>query len=142
MIHKLGADGTPLIYVVKSISLDKRYSHQRPQVRPPGGTNSGHPEDKWPEVTAVREAFEETGLLITKPEFLCYFPPTARQLERWYFTCPFEACEGTLRQAAIQDGKDLLFPPYPVSVRELGTTFYRTHHPVIRRLYRHFGLVG
>ncbi|MFA5889232.1 MAG: hypothetical protein WCW47_00185 [Candidatus Paceibacterota bacterium] len=134
-------DGVLYLLVVTSRSTDKRFIHRPPQVKFPGGTNTDHTEDGGPPHTSCREGSEETGFLMKKPKFLCKLPPTAKQLERWYYLCAVEDCEGALHEEEITDGPDVLWAHWERADR-LKYVLFWTHRPVIREIVRHFGLVG
>ena len=127
--------------VVTSRSTDKRFIHELPQIKFPGGTNIGYPEDGGPPDTACREGFEETGLLMKKPRFLCKLPPTAKQLERWYYHSAIEDCGGTLHEGETTDDSDVLFTHWERADRLKHVLFW-THRSALRRVIRYFGLVG
>lgn len=130
------------LLVQTSRSKDKRFSHIPPQVKFPGGTNVGHPEEDGPLATAVREGLEETGLKMVQPKILCSLREGQNGIKRWFYLCAIEDCQGVLRQQEIVDGTDILSSPYWVPVGLLSRMLYRTHMGALRRVIRYFGLVG
>ena len=96
-------DDTLYLLVQTSRSKDRRFSHNPPQIKFPGGTNVGHPEEDGPLATAVREGLEETGLRMLRPRFLCSLPEKQDGIRRWFYLCAIEDCEGVLRQQETID---------------------------------------
>ena len=130
------------LLVQTSRSVDWRYSSLPPQVKFPGGTNIGHPEDGGPVDTLKREVKEETGMRLDAPKYLCDLPENRDGIRRWFYLSAIEDCVGELRREEILDGSDILSSPYWVRVDHLSRMLFRTHLIPLRRAIRYFGLVG
>lgn len=116
------------------------YRFHKPQVKFPGGSNKDQIMEIKPLVTAVREAREETGLVLNPgvEPVLVYSNDDPLNLKFFYFACLYDF-SGKIRTDWIMDGLDALSPPFWLGEEGMDR-IYKTHRPAsfagLRQYYR------
>lgn len=117
IITQMGEDGTEYLVVEYD-------SGNGTQVKFPGGTNNGHPNETVLE-TLKRECEEETGLI---PEFPSCVSPIfvgtvggdgGGKHRKYFFTVDISQCRGSVRTSPKVDDGDKLSPPFWRTKKEL-----------------------
>lgn len=145
VIYRKGPNGLELLAVTVK-TTEARFQDQKPQVKFPGGTNDGHPEDRGVLDTLRREIEEETGLRVKKEarlEMIYYEklkadpfrqrPPHFKE----FYLVSFDECEGELRSEESRGTDTMVSVPRWYEVDELKWVLYRTHQKALLHTLDH-----
>ncbi len=138
IVFKEDDAGRCFVLVQDSRSTDPRWARKPVQTKFPGGTNDGRTEDTSPEDTFRGELESETGLRVESGEGLILVHeerPNPAHLKR-FMAISFEKCHGELRTTPLQDGSDLVSPPYWVELEKVGRVLYGTHQQALIKFMR------
>jgi hypothetical protein len=122
-------------FLVQDVVSTKNGAPGVKQTKFPGGNNRHNcaPEET-PEITAQREALEETHLTVS-PDYLWKIweklvpsdAGTPGQHIKYAFMTPFGECRGVLRDTPLVDNNDTMGAPYWLAVDELKTRLFHGH---------------